>query len=272
MMAIPSYSSAVNLSVPAIETAGVASAVVSDDIKQLIAKNIANAGGGKIVIDDFFSGPNGLVGVLFQVSGVSIAGKPSKVVAWSTADGETLIFGDVLSNNVNMTKVAMDIYASDITVDINAQSEKEVKKLSALQSAAGVTAGVGSNDVYIVFDPKCPHCRRLYHLMQDNKQGIAESDLSIKWIPVNVMNSANWGAYIIANGLNGLDYMEGASERADPGVQSEGAANKILKNTQTLSVDLKMSAVPNIHWVRNGVLQSIEGVPTLDGLKYLFSK
>jgi thiol:disulfide interchange protein DsbG len=79
------------------------------------------------------------------------------------------------------------------TVQAPAAAGEVTQSISGVAALTGVKEGRGSaaKTIYIMFDPRCPHCRNVY----ENSRDFVQHGGTIKWLPVTVLGDS-------ADGLN----------------------------------------------------------------------
>lgn len=72
--------------------------------------------------------------------------------------------------------------------DLAKEQAKRTQFLQTLQDLSAIESGMGKNDVYVMFDPQCVHCHRLY---AQHPALVAKYNLRFHWIPI-FMNDSSW--------------------------------------------------------------------------------
>ncbi|MCA8197359.1 DsbC family protein [Burkholderia vietnamiensis] len=77
------------------------------------------------------------------------------------------------------------------------------ESISGVAALTGIKEGRGSaaRTIYIMFDPRCPHCRNVY----DQSRDFVRRGGSIKWLPVTVLGNAPDGLNRVAAILQSKD-------------------------------------------------------------------
>ncbi len=147
-------------------------------------------------------GPNG------TTAWVVSAGKGSKpAVMYVTQDGKTAFAGvvwdaktgQVLSNNMitDADKQASEALppASGAQSSANQPAAQQLPPLSAQKAVEQINSKRGFLDgkprpidqiLYVVFDPKCPYCHKLYQAL---RPAVAAGQITVKWLPVIVLGN-----------------------------------------------------------------------------------
>ena len=195
-----------------------------------VAALVAKVTHGSAAVRTVFDGPpgSGLTGAVIA------GGTHAPVVVWITADGRTLIAGNVFdARGRNLTQLA--------TLRL---TEAPVRALSHTSAAAASTAppsplpltpgtyqtmergvrflreGDGKKSLWIFLDPNCPWCRRLY---ADLRAHPLPTDVSVNWVPVAFLKPSSVGR---AESLldKGLPALERNEDRFDGSKEKGGAS------------------------------------------------
>jgi len=168
-----------------------------------------------------------------------------KVVLYTTADTQAIFMGVVwdamTGRNLSDQFIPRN---TDVTVteqlSVRAAAAFDGKftgtipeSMKAVDSLAGVKEGNGgiADTLYIIFDPRCPYCRKAYN----NTREYVKRGYTIKWIPVVALGDPDNGLPLAATILqskdrNMLDRVLGKHEqiKTQPTKETEEALNTNL--------------------------------------------
>jgi hypothetical protein len=179
----------------------------------------------------------------------------------------------------------VDQSASFKLIDDNVTIEEAREQVyTALADMKSIKQGQGSNSIYVLFDPLCPHCHTLYKKMAG---GWATSlDLTVNWIPAiaflennesvlisqrlitalnadkQVLSSTAWSSLI--NGDTSLVLSE-------EWLTTDQAFLDLAKNTMTL-IQIGGGTPAVIFKTAKGDVEIINGVPKLDDFATLLTR
>lgn len=122
-------------------------------------------------------------------------------------------------------------------------------------------------DVYIVFDPSCPYCHRLY---KDTRDLLGK--LRLHWVPVANISQNSWGLmqalYESKNMSNTM--AEIADKKASASMNPPGEKARRAHNEANIVLAAAGSTgVPILLYVNNGVVQHYIGAPKKEQLDAL---
>lgn len=166
-----------------------------------LATNAANAAkpaffdkqGIKVLSES--KGPGGLTAWKVDRNGV-------QTVFYTTADGNVLISGVLwdAANGKNLSDAFMTglvnkptAAASQLQSKWDGKVPEQIKGIARLSGVKEGSAPL-EKTLYIVFDPRCPHCHAVY---QKTRSFIAKGG-TIKWLPVTVLGRPDEGARLVA--------------------------------------------------------------------------
>ena len=126
--------------------------------------------------------------------------------------------------------------------------------------------------LYVLFDPACPHCARLY---QDLAPRVAAGEVAVRWIPVNTLGEGQAAARLAEAAQQGqgeaaLAAALAASPEAVPATAdapvSDAAVAAVARN-QELFDALGSSGTPQMFYqARSGGFQLVRGAPDAEEL------
>ncbi|NCA70454.1 MAG: hypothetical protein EOM91_10140 [Sphingobacteriia bacterium] len=213
-----------------------------------------------------FQAPIGLTGYLLT----SPSSQP--VVVYSDTAGTHLFVGAIIdANGDNVALPQLSSYMEEHT-------------LPALYTRMGNTAFVEQGEpdkplLYVLFDPRCPHCAALHATLQ---QSIAEGRVAVRWIPVDVLGDEPLAARVLderesfgAETMSRIFEPQWASDaRAEdapePSEQSRTAASQ---NAEALALLANGGAgVPQmVYLARSGSFQIVQGDQTREELELIIN-
>lgn len=228
----------------------------------LIQESLVATGGDSVELKKVIDGPDSLLGLVLEVPG---AGDESvKAFAWTTSPGGPLIFGSVLSGQVNYTQLIVDAYISPADDSVSASDLME-----SLSNTSYVMQLPGENnvskEVFVVFDPLCKHCKNLYKNLNEHRQEIVDAGIQINWIPVAILSqkSSDYGAIILEGGIDALQLIEGSDKRLEIGTETPlvnaTLVKEVSRNSMLFSKGIVTEGVPSIHWVEDGQVVNLKG-------------
>lgn len=152
-----------------------------------------------------------------------------------TPDGKHVILGTVFdAKGGNVT--SNDMSRASIRGD-GAQKELDEAALAKLWEQAGeldyITEGQGDKVAYVIFDPQCPYCHKLWEKLRDV---VATGGTQVRWIPVAILSEdSNQFAAAIYQANNSRDALTEMNNRTLTGVKvTEKTAEKLERNLQLL--------------------------------------
>ena len=201
--------------------AGCHSGVPTSKVESLVDKVTH----GTASVRRIFDGPPGS-----GLTGAVIAGSLSPVVVWITADGKTLIAGDVFdAKGRDLTQVATLRWADVPSpgpgrlpappAPVAASPSRRVPVVLApgvfrteMGSVHALREGTGPRTVWIFLDPDCIWCHRLYAGLKAHP---LPADVAMNWVPVAFLkpSSAGRAETLLAGGLPALDRDETRFDR-----------------------------------------------------------
>ena len=158
-------------------------------------------------------------------------------------------FANLLAQNIDQLKIIPD------GID---NAEASALLYAEFSSASAITQGNGSGDLFVLFDPLCPHCHDLYR--QFGHGVLQEHDLKAHWIPAVAFlqnpKSMEYSQKLISSVISGNSAVAGRALRD----------MMMLNDFSTIeSTELPITTEGIIRVARNtvGLLQSGTGTPTL---------
>jgi len=211
---------------------------------------------GQAVIKQTFPGPEGLTGLVISHA----PGQPDRgnVLGWSLPNG-LLVVGDVYDRNGrNLNEAVKAAMPAIFTTPPHPSLTNAVPVMTteradtifrgieeAASEGAGIREGEREASIYVFFDPRCGHCKRLH---EDLKNSDVLKTASITWMPVALFGDESEKLALFAmTGLDALDAaMKGkASEIPDSAMPKARAA--IRANLMLLQLSGRAST-PMVAW------------------------
>lgn len=182
-----------------------------------------------ISVLSYQKGPSGLSVWKVERNGV-------RTLFYTTADNKTLISG-VAWDAKTGSNLSDGFITPDMQTTAQAQPSIDTSQFSptkipdaikGVDSLVGIKEGKGPMDktLYIMFDPRCPHCHAAY---KKTRQFVANGG-TIKWIPVTVLGRPDEGARLVA------DILQATSQAQALAAAMGGSAKGSQPNAQTLKV------------------------------------
>lgn len=162
-----------------------------------------------ITVLSFQKGPSGLNVWKAERNGV-------RTIFYTTADNKTLVSGLMWDARTG-TNLSDAFITPDIqTTPTNAQPAIDTSQFSpdkipdaikGIDALIGIKEGNGgpAATLYIIFDPRCPHCHAAY---RKTRQFVAGGG-TIKWIPVTVLGRPDEGVRLVADILQASNPVQG---------------------------------------------------------------
>ena len=253
--------------------AGCHSGVPTEKVSALV-KTVTH---GAASVRRIFDGPpgSGLTGAVIA------GGNHSPVVVWITADGKTLIAGNVFDvRGRNLTQMATLRLAGEPSLTpVRPPDPAAVSPTPAGPSVLAPGAframtrggrflreGTGRRTLWIFLDPDCIWCHRLYTGLKAHP---LPADVAVNWVPVAFLKPSSVGRAetLLAGGLPALDkdetrFDETTEEGGVPETHRPDLEAKIRENTQIL-VALGGTMTPTVVFQdRTGRALRFDGFPT----------
>lgn len=140
----------------------------------------------------------------------------------------------------------------------------------------------GGPAIYVLFDPRCPHCADLH---QKLRPGVEEGRVAVRWVPVDVLGDEPLAAAVLDRGRGGeaaavLGETFAAAKQQDASAvaaqsdvpePSEQARAEAAQNAEALQLlGAGTAGVPQILYRANsGSFQVVRGSPTADELELI---
>ena len=185
-----------------------------------------------------------------------------KRLFYVTPDGKSLIVGmvfDAAGENLttaDMSRAGVSDVGGAKTLT-NAQLESiwaRVEKLS------WIPEGTGKKVIYVLFDPNCTYCHRLWTSLRD---AVASGKVQIRWLPVAILKESSKGlGAAIYNARNPSQVLaEMVNRQLKPAALTE-ALNKKMAYNLLLLRDTGHTGVPTLILRQNNKVRTTEGAPT----------
>jgi protein-disulfide isomerase len=225
---------------------------LSDKEVSAVNSVLQKTGGTDITISKAVSGPNNLIGLLLEMP-LGENGESKQVFTWITSPTESasLIFGEVIKGKTNYTKLAIE---SLVDNPVGSETVSQHPTLDRLKSSSYVKVLPGDNEikkeVFVVFDPLCPHCSDLYKLLDENKQTIIDKGIAINWVPVAIVSkkSLDYASHILKGGAKALHDIESKNEKPNDITIDKTLFNHINQNSQLVGKKGITMSVPFTVW------------------------
>jgi len=186
-----------------------------------------------------------------------------KRLFYVTPDGNSLIVGNVFdSKGINVTTADTDrasIVAS--TAGVPSLTEAQLQDIwGRAEKLQWVVEGTAKRYIYVIFDPNCPYCHRLWG---DLRAAVDSGKVQIRWIPVAILkdDSKALGAAIYG-AKNTSQAMSQMVKRELQPVRISDAVNKNLAFNLLLLRDTGYTGVPTILYRQGGKYRTTTGLPT----------
>ncbi len=177
-----------------------------------------------IKVLDFRKGPGGLNVWSVERNGV-------QTVLYTTADNKVLMSGVLwdAKSGVNLSdaflKPSMIQSASAQAAESNgaparAKAGAPSTPIAAVAALRGIKEGSGAAEktIYILFDPRCPHCQNVYR----DTRNFVKNGGSIKWIPTTVLGRDQMGTAMVADILQSRNPIEAMGRVESGGFRQPG--------------------------------------------------
>jgi len=189
---------------------------------------------------------------MFAYSFKGPAGNP--VLVYKTPNNR-LVFGDLMNidgtNHTKQTLVSHGLLKSDM------QKFTELEESFYFEENAGM-----SEPVYIVFDPNCVYCKKLYTQTRN------ETSTTIRWIPVAYLSESSDNMIASAVSGGGLPALMTGS-LSDQSPVTEGLQSDLKKNLETMR-DLNFRGAPGVAYMSGNSFKTVGGLPDPVTLSNIF--
>lgn len=185
-----------------------------------------------------------------------------KRLFYVTPDGKSLIVGMVFDTNGENVTTA-DMSRAGVT-DVGGAKTLTDAQLESIWARAEklnwIPEGTGKKAIYVLFDPNCPYCHRLWTSLRG---AVAAGNVQIRWLPVAILkdSSKGLGAAIYAARNPSQVLSEMVNRQLQPAVVTD-AANKKMAYNLLLLRDTGYTGVPTIIYRQNGKVRTAMGSPT----------
>ena len=185
-----------------------------------------------------------------------------KRLFYVTPDGKSLVVGmvfDTTGNNVtteDMSRAGVSDVGGAKTVS-DAQLEAIWKRAEKL---SWIPEGNGKKTIYVLFDPNCPYCHRLWSSVRG---AVQSGSVQVRWLPVAILKESSKGlAAAIYTAKNPSQILGDMVNRQLQPVTVTEAANKKMAYNLLLLRDTGYTGVPTILYRQNGKVRTAMGSPT----------
>lgn len=196
---------------------------------------------------------------------VMVAG-PYKRIYYTPADGSVAVLGLMFDADLN-----------NVTIQHTANAEALVNAVVPFETGASVTKALEAakkapashsegrgREIYVVYDPACPHCHDLW---RETRGSLGR--VHITWLPVAKVSSSSAGlAQALLSSQDRAAAMQKAVEKKlDPAQVVAPSTQQILQANAALLDIAGKKNVPMILFVDKGVPTLVLGTPKADVLK-----
>lgn len=148
--------------------------------------------------------------------------------------------------------------------------------LKAADKASWIAEGQGKRVVYIIFDPNCPYCHKLYEEMRPQ---VGQDGLQFRWMPVGILDASSRGKAAAIIGAkdplaafhqNEKDFSREVGFGAIAETVPTTAENARLKTNADILSRAGSPVVPTIMFRDDkGAVRVVQGAPSPDMLRDL---
>ncbi|KVV07457.1 hypothetical protein WK77_16865 [Burkholderia ubonensis] len=223
-----------------------------------------------IKVLDYHKGPGGLNAWSVERNGV-------QTVLYTTADNKVLMSGVLwdAKSGVNLSDAFLKpsmiqsstVQAADAGGAPTRASAGAVSvPIAAVAALRGIKEGNGAaiKTVYILFDPRCPHCKNVYRDTRD----FVRNGGSIKWIPTTVLGRDQMGTAMVADILQAPNPIE-AMRRVEsggfrqPGKIEQSTLDAIRDNEEYFWAAFDRNKGAGVPGVPVAFFQTADGAPQM---------
>jgi len=214
---------------------------------------------GMFALAQRFAAPLGLRGYLLT----SELGQP--VVLYTDPAGSHLILGALLT--ANGENVALPVLNDYLDQHLLPSLYRDLSTATYIHQGSAQAPLI-----YVLFDPACPHCARLY---QDLAPRVAANEVAVRWVPVNSLGQGEGNARLAAAALQGQGEAALAAVFAVPPEKGTAAADAPVSaaaaaaaaRNQELFDALGAPGTPQLFYqARSGGFQLVRGTPDAEEL------
>lgn len=192
---------------------------------------------------------------------VADSGKEKRLF-YVTPDGQSLLVGNVFdAKGANVT--ANDVSRAGIP-DGASSPTLSAAQLQSLWSRAEkqkwVAEGSGPRVIYVLFDPNCPYCHRLWGTL---REAVQQGKIQVRWLPVAILkeDSKALAAAIYAAKDPSQALAQMVNHQLQP-IRVSDSANKDIAYNLLLLRDAGYTGVPTILYRQAGKIRTSMGFPT----------
>lgn len=185
-----------------------------------------------------------------------------KRLFYVTPDGKSLLAGTVFdAAGVNVT--ADDLSRAGVTdsTGLPTLSGDQLQSIwSRAEKLQWISEGKGGNIVYVLFDPNCPYCHRLWTGLRGAVQA---GKVQVRWLPVAILKDDSKGlAAAIYAAKNTSEAMAQMVNRQLQPVRVSDTANRNVAQNLLLLRDTGYTGVPTMLFRQGGKIRATMGSPT----------
>jgi thiol:disulfide interchange protein DsbG len=150
------------------------------------------------------------------------------------------------------------------------------KMLDQIHHATWISEGNSPHVIYVIFDPNCPYCHRIY---EETRDAVRQNTIQIRWIPVGILATTSYGKAISildaddplkAFYINENQYSISDGGGIDEALDGSDKTTAALKNNAALLRLTGFDPVPSILFrARDDRPILIKGAPPKGNLKEL---
>jgi thiol:disulfide interchange protein DsbG len=185
-----------------------------------------------------------------------------KRLFYVTPDGKSLIVGMVFDTaGENVTTADMSRAGVTDVGGPKTLTENELESIwSRAEKLSWIAEGTGKKTIYVLFDPNCPYCHRLWTSV---RSAVASGAVQVRWLPVAILKDSSKGlaAGIYESKTPSRVLSDMVNRQLQP-VAISDAANKKMAYNLLLLRDTGYTGVPTILYRQNGKVRTAMGSPT----------
>ncbi|MDF2691472.1 MAG: hypothetical protein K0S29_1327 [Gammaproteobacteria bacterium] len=224
---------------------------------------------GNVTILSNFNSIGDLEGYVVQSTGPN----PQQGIIYTDNQGQYLISGVIVDKNGNnVNQMDFEKYVAPAAIS---------NAYSSLNNVTWIEQGSpqAPHKAYVVFDPNCIYCHRLYNSLQAQ---IASGQLAVRWIPVGFLKASSAGkAYAILSAQNPVQAMQKNEQNFNESIEEGGITpvknppqaikDQLNKNMQFM-VQNQITVTPVILYKNsNGTPKTTMGMPDTSKLSALIN-